>query len=660
MAYTRVDTPVRLGNLEIKNRVFRPAHGSGIGWGMMNDALIAYHEERARGGAGLIISEVGSVHPTTALTLNIFDHAIEGGMRKLVDRLKPHGTALFQQLWHAGHIAMPTDGSQPWSSSDVPHVEVGLVPNPMTKMMIDEIIGAFAECAHRMEEYGLDGVDVHCAHGYLPAQFLSPAINKREDEYGGSLENRMRFIIEMMTAIRGAVSPNFVVGVRLGADLAIGGSGIEDNLRVAQALESAGLIDYLNVSVGNYAKNDQMIGGMNEPVGYQLPNSLPIAQGSHLPVLATGRFRTLEEMDQVIRDGQADMVGAVRAMIAEPRLVEKSLSGQAVRARPCIACNQSCVANQVVGLPIECAVNAGAGHELERGDHLLQPVGDARNILVVGGGPAGMEAARVAAIRGHRVTLVEASAHLGGSMRAAAKAPTRHQMIDIVTWLEAEIFRLGVNVRLSTYFDADDVMAENPDAVIFATGATERMDGIQMSLPGRPIVGVDRRGVISSTELFMQTPATLGNTAVVVDDVGHFEGLGAVEFLINRGLAVTYVTPKREIAPLVRGTLMIDPFIRRMVGKPFRHMIRTCVLAIEEGNVVVGPVNLMDPADRPTIVPADTVVLISSNRPNREAYDALRDRLADLHIVGDAHSPRFLQAAIREGHIAGASVGLSG
>ncbi|MEJ7935366.1 FAD-dependent oxidoreductase [Sphingobium sp. AN558] len=656
MAYTHVDKPIRLGNIEVKNRTFRPAHGTGIGRGMMTEALIAYHEERARGGIGLIINEIGSVHPTTAFNLDIFKPEIEDGMREFASRVKSHGTRLFQQLWHAGAAFNPQDGSPPWSASDIPNVANGVVPTPMTKGMIDEIIGGYTECAIRMEQYGLDGVDIHGAHGYLPAQFFSPNSNKRDDDYGGSFENRARFIMELMRAIRGAVSKNFVVGIRVGTDLIENGLSIDDYLKLTHMLEAEKLIDYVNLSVGSYNRNDKMIGGMNEPAGYELPTSVPITHHVSLPTLVTGRFRTLEECDQVIRAGDADMVGLVRATIADPELVAKSLAGQADRVRPCIACNQACTANQMFGIPIECAVNSGAGHELERGDHWLQAVAQPRKVVVIGGGPAGLEAARVAALRGHQVTLMEANSHLGGAMRAAAKPPTRHQLIDIVTWLEEEVYRLGVDVQLSTYVDADDVLATGADAVIVATGSMERMDGVQISHPGEPISGTDRRGVISATELLLMTPANLGRTAVIIDDVGHYEGLGCAEFLINQGLDVTFVTPKRELAPHIWPTLMLDPFLQRMQGKPFRYMDRTRGIAIEEGQVVVGPAHLQGTLADSTVLAADTVVLVSNNRQIRDVFDGLRDRVADLHIVGDANSPRYLQNAIREGHLAGAAV----
>ena len=656
MAYTHVDKPIRIGQIELKNRIVRPAHGTIIGKGTMNDALIAYHEARARGGAALSILEVGSVHPTTAFCLNIFDPAIEGGMRKLVDTVAPHGMKLFQQLWHAGHHIIPADGSPPWAPSDVISAEVGMVPQPMTKTMIDTVIGAYVESALRMERCGLDGVDVHCAHGYLPAQFLSANINKREDDYGGTFENRARFIMELLAAIRSAVSPRFVVGVRVAPDLTVGGVGVDENLRVAQMLEERGLIDYVNISVGNYNSYTKMVGGMHEPMGYELPTSIPIAKAVKSPTMVVGRFRTLEEVDQVIRAGEADMVGLVRAMIADPDLVVKSFAGKADRVRPCIGCNQACVAKAwAMWLSMECAVNAGTGHELERGDHRLTRVAAARRVLVLGGGPAGMEAARVAAIRGHQVTLAEADARLGGTLRVAAMAPTRHGIGDILTWLESEIYRLGVDVRLSTYMDADDVLAFGAEAVVMATGSTPRMDGVQGSHPGQPIVGIGQRHVISSTDLFLAPPSDLGRTAVVIDDVGHYEGLAAAEHLIVKGLAVTYVTRLRDFAPAVQMALMNEPFLTRMQGKPFRYRIRTRAIAVEGRNVIVGPTHLTDDAADTEMLPADTVVFVSHNRPNRDVYNELAGRQSAV-LVGDVNSPRFLESAIREGHIAGAEV----
>jgi len=461
----------------------------------------------------------------------------------------------------------------------------------------------------------------------------------------------------LLAAIRSAVTKRFVVGVRVAPDLTVGGLGIDENLRVAQMLEERGLIDYVNISVGNYNSYTKMVGGMHEPMGYELPTSIPIAKAVKSPTIVVGRFRTLEEVDQVIRAGEADMVGLVRAMIADPYLVAKSLAGKSDQVRPCIGCNQACVAKVYAPwLSMECAVNAGVGHELERGDHLLTKVAAPRKVLVIGGGPAGMEAARVAAIRGHQVTLAEADSRLGGTLRVAAMAPTRHGIGDILTWLESEIYRLNVDVRLSTYMDADDVQAFNADAVILATGSTPRMDGVQGSHPGQPVRGIEQRHVISSTDLFLNPPSDLGRAAVVIDDVGHYEGLAAAEHLISKGLSVTYVTRLRDFAPAVQMALMNEPFLTRMQGKPFRYRIRTRAIAIEGRNVIVGPTHLTsDEVDTETL-PADTTVFVSHNRPNRELYVGLAGRHDQVRLVGDANSPRFLETAISEGHVAGAAV----
>lgn len=658
MAYTHVDKPIKIGAIELKNRIFRPAHGTVLGQGTMNDRLIAYHEARARGGAALSILEVGSVHSTSAFCLNVFDPAIEGGMRKLVDQCAPHGMRIFQQLWHAGQHIIPADGSPPWAPSDNPGVETGIVPVAMTKTMIDTIIGAYVDCSVRMEAYGLDGVDVHCAHGYLPSQFLSANTNKREDDYGGSFENRARFIMELLAAIRAAVSPHFVVGVRVAPDLTVGGNDIDDNLRAAQMLEERGLIDYVNVSVGNYNSYTKMVGGMHEPMGYEMPTSVPITRAIKLPTMVVGRYRTLEEVDQVIRDGDADMVGLVRAMIADPDLVNKSLAGKAEEVRPCIGCNQACVANVVYlwQSGLQCTVNVGAGNEQTLGDDKLVPAAEPKHVLVVGGGPAGLEAARVAALRGHQVTLAEADSNLGGQVRAAARAPTRHQMGDILTWLETEVYRLGVDVRLSTYMDEGDVTDSGADTVIVATGSFARMDGVIGSHPGQPVRGIGRKGVISSLDLFMQPPADLGETAVVIDDTGHYEGLAVAEYLINRGLSVTYVTRQRMFGQAIQGALMVEPFLIRMAGKPFRQITRTRAISIDADAVVVGPVHLTDDDVDTERLAADTVVLVTPNRSSRDIFDTLSERNSDIRVVGDANSPRFLEMAIREGHLAGATI----
>lgn len=654
MPYSHIDKPIRIGrSIELKNRIFRAAHATQFGDGGVTDKLIDYHAARAAGGAGLSFIEILSVHPTSPCTLRIYQPGIEKGYRKLVETVRPHGMKLFQQLWHAGHARQPLDGGPPWSSSDVPNPKIHAVPVPMTKGMIDEIVESFANSARLLEAFGMDGAEVHSAHGYLVHQFLTPNTNKREDEYGGTLENRARFLIEILTAMRAAVSPDFAIGIRVGPDATVGGVGSADTAKVIKMVEDRNLIDFVNCSMGSYHSYAKMIGGMHEPVGYELDTSIPAVRQARTPRMVIGRFRTLEEADQILRADDADMIGMVRATIADPDIIKKSLAGDFDRIRPCIACNQACAARPTG--QVGCAVNPAVGFERELSESNLAPAKAPLHILIVGGGPAGLEAARTAALRGHRVTLAEAQPRLGGAFRIAAQAPTRHGMVDILDWLEREIYALGVSVKLSSYMQIDDIVAERPDKVIIATGSLPRMDGLQVSNPGEPIQGFQNPKVVSSNDLFLNGVAPDARRAVVIDDLGHYEAVGVAEQLIASGLAVEYVTRHSAFAPMMDPAHMVEPALARLSRGTFSVRARTRALSIDEEGVTIAPTfAYMSPSNAVTKLPADVVVFVSANRPNRELYDDLMSRKLDVMIVGDANQPRFLESAIREGRIAGA------
>ncbi len=651
--YEHVLSPIDIGGVSVPNRVVRTAHATGIGGGRMSDDLIAYHEARARGGVGLTVVEIMAVHPSSPGSLNAFDPTLVDGYRRLMAAVRPHGMRVFQQLWHAGHNSLPLDGGPPWSASDVPSPQVGIVPRPMSRAQIDEIVRAYAAAAQLCKDGGLDGVEVHAAHGYLIQQFLSPNANLRTDEYGGSLENRMRFLLEVMRAVRAAVAePGFAVGIRLAPDLTPGGVGVVENAAVVRALRAEGLADFVNVSLGNYHSFPKMIGGMHEPVGYELETSIPIGAEANVPVIVTGRFRTLEEADQVVRLRQADLVGLTRATIADPDLVAKTLAGRADRVRPCIACNQGCV-GQLLGAErrVGCAVNAAAGFERALGDDLLAPAETPKTVLVVGGGPAGLEAARVAAKRGHKVILAEAAPDLGGTLLFAARAPRRQSFFDIVKWLEDEVYAEGVDVRLSTYVTADDLASFGADHVILATGAEPRVDGVQLSHPGEPFEGFGLRQVISSNELFSRADIP-GSSALVIDDVGHYEGLAAAEHLAAAGLPVTLVTRHPTLAPLVRSALMVDPALERLAQYRFAYHVATRVKAVDGQSATLEWVT-----GGPTWqVNADLVVFVSLNRPRLELLEAIEAAGIPCTVIGDAKSPRFLVKATADGNAAGRAI----
>ena len=647
--------PISLGGVDIPNRIVRTAHATRIGGGRLSDELIAYHMARANGGVGLSILEICSVHKSSPGSLNVFDPTLPAQYEKLMTQTRSTGMRVFQQLWHAGHDGRPLDGGPTWAPSDIPCPLPGKsVPRAMTVGQIEEIIESFAKTAKFVKENGLDGCEVHGAHGFLVQQFLSPSLNRREDDYGGSEENRMRFPIEVMRAIRGAVGSgdNFAVGIRLSNDMTTGGVNEPENRALIKALCTEGLIDYVSVSQGNNHTFPDMIGGMHEPVGYELERSVPVGEAADVPVLLSGRFRTVEEADQAIRLGQADMVALTRATLADPDLVAKTKRGEIERIRPCIACNQGCI-GQLLGpeARLGCAVNAAGGFETSKGDDKLPPVEAPKKVLVIGGGPSGMEAARIAAKRGHKVTLMEAMPKLGGTLALAGDAPRRQSFHDILHWLETEIYTEGVDVQQYTFVAGEDITAFEPDHVILATGAEPRVDGVQVAFPGELIEGFDGARVISSNEV-LETPELAVESAVVIDDVGHYEALAVSEHLVERGIKTTLVTRHKTVAPDMWGALMVEPALSRLSEGAFEYYTMAQVLRMGDNKTTIKTLGRAQPIE----IESELVVFVSLNAPRIDLVGDLEDAKIPYTIVGDAKIPRFLVKAIADGNEAGRSV----
>ncbi len=650
MALSKVFEPLKLGPVEVPNRVVRTAHGGLEMAPRMTDDYIAYHARRGKGGCGLTILGAASVHPSSQLyPMGLFYDGIVEDYRRLMAACSPSPMKVFAQLWHGGNLYPAYDGGPGWAVSDVPGM-MGMVGRRMDQAMIEELIGAYAQCAINARDGGLHGVEVHAAHGYLPQQFLSEVYNDRADQWGGSFENRIRFLLEVMRAVRSAVGADMAIGVRLAASDMPGGVDVAANRQVLEALQAENLIDYVNVSKGDYFRIDTMVGAMQNPTGYEVPSSGEIAAAATVPRLLAGRFRTLDDAEQLLRDGTADLVSMVRAQIADPDLVNKTREGRALEVRPCIGCNQ-----QFRGGRWGCAVNAAAGIESGYDEDLITPTTAPRKVLVIGGGPAGMEAARVAALKGHKVVLCEALPTLGGTLDIAQRAPHSAGFGDIAQWLEQEVYRLGVEVRLSTYVEADDVAAEMADHVIVATGSVARMDGMQHTFPTQRVPGVDLPHVLSTSELLRpsgSTPHALGKTALVLDAVGDFEGLAATEYLLAQGLAVTYVTAGAALAE--RNERSLTAWERFLQLGGFTLLIRHHLVEIRPGEAVVRP--YLGAMQQLQTVAADTVVLITPNKPNREIHEALAPHRDHVTIIGDARQPRDLLRAIWEGHAAARAI----
>ncbi|WP_370326577.1 FAD-dependent oxidoreductase [Euzebya sp.] len=643
-AYPLALSPIRVGPVTVRNRIVRTAHATGsLAREGDDDAFIAYHAARAAGGVGLTILEVASVHPSSPAFLRAWHDGIVDRYRRLVDAVAPSGMAVFQQLWHGGHQVAPGGWRAPWSPSAVAGPKIGVTAPPMDRGQIRELVEAFAAAAARGEAGGLQGVEVHAGHGYLLHQFLSPHTNLRGDAYGGSPDGRARIVVEVLEAVRDRVGDRIAVGVRLSADdLIPAGLDPSEVAELAIRLESAGLIDFVDLSVGGYLAYPPVIGGAHEAPGYQLDHVRPVAEAVRTPTIVTGRITTLAEAEAILASGVASMVSMVRATIADPDLVAKSVDGRADEVRPCIACNQGCVGGLAAGR-IGCTVNPAAGRELraDRPGRTDRP----RRVLVAGGGPAGMEAARVAAMAGHHVILVERADHLGGQLALARRGPLRDRLGAFVDWQEREVRRLGVEVHLGTSVDDDVVAQADPDVVVMATGSTARTDGRQIARPGHVPPGIGQPHVITGRDVMAGIVPSSAARAVVVDDIGHHEAVSVAEVLLARGVAVEWVT--RHTHP---ASMLDDP----LIGQPARGRLR-------RGGVRVWPEHLLvavDPdrcaiedlqsGDR-TDIAADLVVLVCGGVPEIPVLAPSHDEI-EVVTVGDAAAVRTLQEAVREAH----------
>lgn len=656
--YHHVSQPIKIGDHEVRNRIVRTAHGTNLmpPDGTLSERFYAYHERRAEGGVGLSISEGQPVnlHSTRAGrgSLPLWDDRVLPELEQLSKRMRKHGMSMFVQLIHMGVNAASPDLEPAWSPSEVADPLSGRVPISMTRAMIDEVVADFALCAAQCKRGGIDGVEIHGAHGYLPHEFLTPVYNKREDEYGGSLENRMRFLVEMLRACREAVGPGYPIGVRLsGEDRAPGGLSPEDVAAIAGKLDADGLVDFVDFSLGTYFDMPATIGPMYQPHGYMLPTSRAAAAAVEVPTIVTGRFTALAEAEALVAGGAADMVSMVRATLADPDIVNRSLAGEAERVRPCIACNQGCIGFVAQALPISCTVNPDAGLEFERGER-AEP-DDKLNVYVVGGGPAGMEAARTAAEAGHAVTLYEAEEECGGQARLASRATLRDEIGSVLDWLSAEVERVGVEVHTGTRVSAEELVEAAPDAVLVATGSVRVADGVQRLRPDLVPPGIEQPHVVSSTELLADLDRHQVASAVVYDDRGDAEAPAVAETLLERGVAVTFATPANSLGEKIVTTLQAGPFMERMTRSGrFEFRPRRVLTAIGADTVELGSIDTGEAEE----APAELVVWVGRPQAQRGLHAELRAAGVDSRLVGDALEATDLLHAIHTGRAVAAGL----
>lgn len=645
--------PIKVGPFTLKNRIAVAPHGPMFAEnGLLTRQYADYEIERAKGGAGLIIMAFGISDPEAPELSTPSFRALVATWRKeniphfkeIVAAAHSHNCRVFFQFGespyatHMGPSAFPQTGSS------------GLSSRAMSLDDIRRMMESYARCAETLREAGLDGIEMH-GHGDLFLDFFLPTINRRRDQYGGSLENRIRYFLDAVDVIRGVIGLDMALGARLSVDDQLPGSlPLQEGVNIARLIAETGKLDYLNIdTVIEPQLLPRMIAPMYAEQGYELYASDAVkAVVRNIPIFTVGRIVDLDFAEAIVANGRADVVTMARALIADPELPNKAKEGRLEDIRPCLGDNQECMGRILQALPMRCTVNPEAGRETQWSIGKMRPTTRPRKVLVVGGGPAGMEAARVAALRGHEVHLYEKGDSLGGQVRLAQQLPGRADIGRFLPWHRRQLEKLGVTVRLGAAATPASINREAPDAVVLATGASWQKSGFN-GLDFRETPGWEQPHVLSLTDVVSEA-VEVGKRVVIFDLKGFVEAPGVAELLARRGRQVELVTPFPKLGLIQLDLTLQWPYLMsRLHAASVRITPDTIVEAIEVGLVKV--TNVYSRACR--TITADHVVIIGGRVPNGELYQALAEHSVDLHRIGDCLSPLDLGNAIREGYEVG-------
>ena len=633
---------IPIGYTIAKNRIVSTPHGAAYGErGGLTDRYIRYHEEKAKGGCGTVMMfGSSSIHPTSVndwAEINNWDDSIIPQFQQMSDAVHRHGALCLSQISYRGRRGHSWYSGTPlWGPSDTREERHREWPHVMTKGEIREVIDAWAAAAVRLKKGGYDGCDIPFYGGHLIENFLSPLANTRTDEYGGSIENRLRLAHEVLRAVRDAVGRDFIIGVRHSGDhLVPGGLTKEDLLEVARLTDALRIADYWMVSGSN--SETLRFEAMVTPSLYH-PHALyaELAAATRsvvkVPVILAGRVSTPEQAERVLASGMCDMVGMTRAMIADPEMPKKAMEGRLDDIRTCVGASEGCIGRLRQGKAITCVQNPLIGREAELG--VITPATRARRVLVIGGGVGGLETARVAALRGHKVTLLEAAPGLGGQVMVAARAPKREDYAAIAHWLVGQVKKAGVEVRLNTPADVADVLKLDPESVVVATGAVPRVP---------PIPGVGLPHVTTASDV-LTGQIRPGPRCVVVDEDGHFTAPTTADFLAGKGCTVTIITRYfmvgEDIDEGVRSDIYQRLFTQGVVVQPMTQAIEMLPGGVRTKHTFSGV---------ETVLEADTVVLAFGGKANDSLFHSLTGKVPELKLIGDAVSPRRIHDALLEG-----------
>ncbi|GAA0434017.1 dimethylglycine demethylation protein DgcA [Lentibacillus halophilus] len=640
-------SPFRIGRRDVKNRIVSTAHASGFDSGLLNERHVNYLVRKAAGGAGLIMTfGSASVYKYSSASygsISLWNSDNEPLLTDLADRVHAHGGLIMSQATHMGRRGDSAISGRPLQAPSA--ISEGIhreTPHVLRIEDISPIIDAFADAAARLERCGWDGIEITSFSGHLIEQFWSPTINKRTDRYGGDFDGRMRFSEEVIEAVAEAVSDDFIIGFRMTGDPVTDDLGLDqdDMLDIAERLDSLGHIDLFHISGGNaatYAAQSAVVPGDTFARGTYNHASHRMKKHLSAPVLVAGRILDPQQAEDALVNDDCDLVGMTRAIIADPDLPQKTIDGDLSHIRPCNACTEGCIGRLYSGMPIICTVNPAVGDDSL--DH-IKPADHSRRILIVGGGPAGMEAARVAAERGHDVTLLERGDQLGGQMTAAVSAPERPHYGRHIEWLKRELERLDVDVRLKTEATSEALINPDPDTVVLATGSYPDIHAETGDVTTRCVTDI---AILENDVSIKQ-----GERVIVYDREGKFRGASIANVAANAGASqVELVTPLWSVCEDLDA--MQKPELYRLLGENQVILSPNQQLAGQRDGYLL----LKDvwSGNERRVDEADLAIFVGYQTAEDALYEQLKqaDPHLDVQMIGDTIAPRRLSDAIAEG-----------